>query len=64
MQPGILYIQVEDRSDMFHKFSLLKDHDVNYALPTEVIPNQKMYQGVREVDERDRIHRRRDDQTT
>lgn len=53
MQPGILSIQVEDRSDMFHKFSLLKDHNINYALPTQVIPNQKMYQGVREVDERE-----------
>ena len=53
MQPGILSIQVEDRSDMFHKFSLLKDHDINYALPTQVIPNKSMYQGVREVDERE-----------
>lgn len=53
MQPGILSIQVEDRSDMFYKFRLLKDHDINYALPTEITTNKKMYQGVREVDERE-----------
>ena len=59
MQPGILSIQVEDESDMFHKFSLLKDHDINYVLPTQIGLNKGEISN-----ERDRIHRRRDDKIT
>lgn len=59
MQPDIPSIEVEDESDMFHKFSLLKDHDINYVLPTQIILNKGEISN-----ERDRVHRRRDDKVT
>lgn len=53
MQPGILSIKVEDKSDMFHKFSLLKDEDISYELPSQVGLSNDQIQGVRYVDERE-----------
>lgn len=51
-------INIEDESDMFHKFSLLKDEDVRYELPSQVGKDIVFNKGE-DNDERINLYRRR-----